>query len=83
MWWFGLPLFGIKFPGLWFQIPLRDIIYLYKCYGRAGIAQYSDSLRAGRSGIESRLGRYFPHPSRPALGPTQPPIQWVPGLSWR
>jgi hypothetical protein len=32
------------------------------------------------AGIESRCGRDFLHPSRPALGRTQPPIHWVPGL---
>ena len=41
------------------------------------------ATRYGMDGprIESRWGRDFPHLSRPALGPTQPPIQRVPGLS--
>ena len=32
-------------------------------------------------GIESRWGRDFPHLSRPALGPTQLPVQWVTDIS--
>jgi len=34
-------------------------------------------------GNEFRLGRNFLHLSRPVVGPTHPPVKWVPGLSRR
>jgi hypothetical protein len=34
----------------------------------------------GGQGIESRWRQDLPHPTRTAMGPTQPLIQWVTGL---
>jgi hypothetical protein len=54
----------------------------------AGVTQSVQCLAAdwttGRSRFNPRQGqRIFPltSVSRPALGPTQPPVQWVPGVS--
>jgi hypothetical protein len=46
------------------------------------VIMYSDGLRSGRPGFDSRQGQQivlFSTASSPSLGPTQPPIQWVPG----
>jgi hypothetical protein len=55
-----------------------NIIYISGLGSSVGMAK-----RYGLDGprIESRWGRGFLHLSRPALVPTQPPVQWVQGLS--
>ena len=54
------------------NIPSTDMI--------RGCDRYMDSLRAGRSGDRVPVGGDFSAPVQTAPGPTNPPIQWVPGL---
>jgi hypothetical protein len=71
--------FQIAFQILWITEKMIDYVQLW----RAGIAQsYSARLRAGWSGVQipEQLGiSFFTTTARPALRPTQPPLQWVPG----
>ena len=48
--------------------------------GPGSSVSIATGYRLDGPGIKSRWGRDFLHLSRPALGPTQPPVQWVPGL---
>ena len=49
--------------------------------GRDSSVGIATRYRMDGAEIESRWGRNFPHPSRPILVPTQPPVQLAPGLS--
>ena len=54
--------------------------YTFRC-GPGSVVGIATGYGLDGPGIESLWGRDFPHLSRPALGSTQPPVQWVPGLS--
>jgi len=71
--------------GIFTSIPTKqkyNIItnYTSQC-GSGSVVGIATGYGLDGPGIESRWGRDFPHLSRPALGLTQPPVQWVPGLS--
>jgi hypothetical protein len=48
--------------------------------GRKSVVGIATRYGLDGPGIESRWGRDFRHPSRPALGLTQSPIRWVTGI---
>jgi len=69
-----------RVSGMWKRRTVNDRIYIYLLVGRDSSVGIATRYWLDGLGIEFRRGRDFPRPSRPVLGLTQPPIQWVPGL---
>jgi hypothetical protein len=63
----------------------RNILFIYDCYhthkGRDSSVGIANGYGLDGPGIKSRWERDFSHTFRPVLGPSQPPVQWVPVLS--
>jgi len=71
----------VSFKGETCFVSLLEMVYVSYFVGRDISVVIATRYGLDGPGIESRWGRNFPHPSSPALGPTQPPMEWVPGVS--
>jgi hypothetical protein len=78
--WTGLNFFKVMPVTGFCKHDKEILVSMTKSVGRDSVVGIATRYGLDGPGIESRWGRDFPHPSRPTLGPTQPPIQWVPGL---
>jgi hypothetical protein len=73
----------LEFPWQFKQI-LQFYILTSPHYKPGWLSRYSDWVRAGRtsgrSSVPATIKNFLFASSSPALGSTQPPIQWVPGV---
>jgi hypothetical protein len=65
---------------VWLLWQKEDMLFLLAISGPSSVVSIATSYGLDGPGIKSQWEQDFPHLSRPALGPTQPSVQWVPGI---
>jgi hypothetical protein len=73
---------SVRFVTLQHPFSQHSVLLIrHETYGPGSVVGIATAYGLDGPGIESWWGRDFPHLSRSGLRPTQPPVQWVPGLS--